>query len=106
EFRETGVPEPVWSRNGLKVTEFGVPVPDLYGKPGALLYRIRNPPPKAFPTSKTNIPVYNQATLQLSDPFEDGVEDSVRAYPAGIIGELEETTVEGRFDTVLVRDDW
>ncbi|KAG9125169.1 hypothetical protein FRC07_008694 [Ceratobasidium sp. 392] len=68
--------------------------------------RIRNPPPKAFPTSKTNILVYNQAILQLSNPFEDGVEDAVHTYPAGIIGELEETTVEGRFYTVLVRDDW
>lgn len=67
---------------------------------------LRQPPPATFPTSSTNVFVYNRATLQLSDPFTGLFEERVRAFPVGTLGEGECEFLEGQFDTVLLRDNW
>ncbi|QRV91854.1 hypothetical protein RhiJN_19872 [Ceratobasidium sp. AG-Ba] len=67
---------------------------------------IRQPHPNALPTAETGISVYNQAIVRLSDPFTNDFEESVRACPIGTLGEAGDKSVEGFFDTVLVRDDW
>lgn len=67
---------------------------------------LRHPPPAMFPTSSTDIWVYNRAALQLCDPFTSILEERVRAFPVGTLGEGEWGQLAGQFDTVLLRDGW
>ncbi|QRV97139.1 DNA-dependent ATPase [Ceratobasidium sp. AG-Ba] len=66
----------------------------------------RHPAPIAVLTPLTEVLVFNKATLCLSDPFHNNLGDRIRAFPIGTKGEGAEEEVEGKFDTVLVRDDW
>lgn len=67
---------------------------------------LRFPPPNSFPSPSTDIFVYNRATIRISDPFAVGFEEKVCAFPVSTLGEGKDSAVEGRFDTVLVRDGW
>jgi hypothetical protein len=55
-------------------------------------------------SSDLDIRVYHHATLQLSDPFTDGLVEKIRAIPVGAVAEGD--TIGGSFDTVLLRDNW